>query len=57
MDEAKEERVAHQAAFEELNEALAPETTTPWKIGIECWEDNPNDLSVVNPFETKVARE
>ncbi|KAG1837469.1 hypothetical protein C8R48DRAFT_751632 [Suillus tomentosus] len=44
MDEAKEESAAHQAAFEELNGALTPETTTPWKIGIECWEDNPNDL-------------
>ena len=56
MNEAKEERVAHQAAFDELNGALKPETTAPWKIEIEYWEDNPNDLSV-NPFETKVTRE
>lgn len=36
MDEAKEEREAHRMAFDELNEALKPETTGPWKIEIEA---------------------
>jgi hypothetical protein len=54
MNEAKEERVTHWAAFEELNGALELETTMPWKIEVECWEDNPNDLSVANPFKVKV---
>jgi len=57
MDEAKEERVTHQAAFEELDGALKLEMTTPWKIEVERWEDNPNDLSVANPFEGKVVCE
>jgi hypothetical protein len=57
MNEAKEEREVHQLAFEELNGALKFETTESWKIEIECWEDNPNDLSVTNPFEAKVIHE
>lgn len=57
MNEAKEERAAHQIAFEELNGALKFKTVEPWKIEIERWEDNPNDLSVTNPFEAKVIRE
>lgn len=56
MDEAKKERAAHHVAFEELDGALKPETTVPWKIEVERWEDNPNDLSVANPFEAKVVR-
>lgn len=54
MNEAKEEREAHKMAFEELNSALKPGTTVPWKVAIEHWEDNPNDVSVANPFEAKV---
>jgi hypothetical protein len=36
---------------------LRLETTGPWTIAIEHWEDNPNDSSVTNPFEAKVIRE
>ncbi|KAG1828599.1 hypothetical protein DFJ58DRAFT_876965 [Suillus subalutaceus] len=36
-------------AFQELDEALAPETTEAWKVEIESWEENPNDSSVTNP--------
>jgi hypothetical protein len=57
MDEAKEERGAHKTAFEELDSALKPEMTAPWKVAIEHWEDNPNDVSVANPFEAKVICE
>ncbi|KAG1720604.1 uncharacterized protein EDB91DRAFT_1240394 [Suillus paluster] len=54
MIEAQEERGAHQTAFQELNEALAPEMTEAWKVKIESWEENPNDSLVTNPFEAKV---
>ncbi|KAG2035513.1 hypothetical protein BDR03DRAFT_934885 [Suillus americanus] len=54
IKEAKEESEAHQIAFEELNGALRLETTGPWTIAIKHWEDNPNDLSVTNPFKAKV---
>ncbi|KAG2107222.1 uncharacterized protein F5147DRAFT_746023 [Suillus discolor] len=54
MIEAREERKAHQTAFQELNEALAPETMEAWKVEIESWEENPNDSLVANPFEAKV---
>jgi hypothetical protein len=56
IKEAKEESVSHRVAFEELNRALKLETTEPWRIAIELWEDNPNDSSVTNPFEAKVIR-
>jgi hypothetical protein len=36
MDETKEEREAHRMAFDELNEALKPETMGPWKIEVEA---------------------
>jgi hypothetical protein len=55
MNEAHEEHQAHASAFEELNEALAPETTAGWRACVEHWEENPNDASVPNPFETKVS--
>ncbi|KAG1788560.1 uncharacterized protein HD556DRAFT_1447770 [Suillus plorans] len=55
MNEANEEHQAHASAFEELNEALAPETTAGWRACVEHWEENPNDASVPNPFETKVS--
>ncbi|KAG1770137.1 hypothetical protein EV702DRAFT_1181662 [Suillus placidus] len=48
MEEANEEHQAHANAFEELNRALNLETTTA--LG-----RNPNDLSVHNPFKTKVS--
>ncbi|KAG1839753.1 hypothetical protein DFJ58DRAFT_718504 [Suillus subalutaceus] len=54
MIEAKEEHEAHQTAFQELDEALVPETTEAWKVEIKSWEENPNDSSVTNPFEAKV---
>jgi hypothetical protein len=57
MIEARGEREAHQAAFQELNDALAPETTDAWKVEIVSWEENPNDSLVVNPFEVKVICE
>ncbi|KAG1776918.1 hypothetical protein EV702DRAFT_1179602 [Suillus placidus] len=55
MDEANEEHQAHANAFEELNRALNLEITTGWRADVEHWEENPNDLSVRNPFETKVS--
>ncbi|KAG2745146.1 hypothetical protein P692DRAFT_20742764, partial [Suillus brevipes Sb2] len=55
MNEAHEEHRAHASAFEELNEALAPETTAGWRACVKHWEENPNDTSVPNPFETKVS--
>ncbi|KAG1760085.1 hypothetical protein EV702DRAFT_1208029 [Suillus placidus] len=54
MIEAQEERGAHQTAFQELNDVLAPETTEAWKVEIVSWEENPNDSLVANPFEAKV---
>jgi hypothetical protein len=57
MNEAKDESAAHCIAFEELNGALNSETTESWKTEIGHWEDNPNDPSVINPFEAKVTRE
>ncbi|KAG2359945.1 hypothetical protein BDR07DRAFT_1487598 [Suillus spraguei] len=55
MSEAKEEQEAHQTAFQELNEALEPAMTESWKVEVESWEENPNDPSVVSPFEAKVT--
>lgn len=55
MDEANEEHQAHANAFEELNGALNLETTTGWRADVEHWEENPNDLSVRNPFKTNVS--
>ncbi|KAG2037116.1 hypothetical protein BDR03DRAFT_982484 [Suillus americanus] len=55
MNEANEEHEAHANAFEELNGALKPETTTGWRAGVKLWEENPNDVSVPNPFEVKVS--
>ncbi|KAG1738676.1 uncharacterized protein EDB91DRAFT_1237718 [Suillus paluster] len=54
MMEAKKEQEAHQTAFQELHKALAPETTEAWTVKVESWEENPNDLSVTNPFKSKV---
>lgn len=47
----------HQKAFKGLNKALEPETTEIWQAKVESWEENPNDLSVKNPFEAKVTCE
>ncbi|KAG2336247.1 hypothetical protein BDR05DRAFT_978823 [Suillus weaverae] len=55
MDKANEEHQAHANAFEELNGALDLEITTGWRADVKHWEENPNDLSVRNPFETKVS--
>jgi hypothetical protein len=55
MDEAKDEHKAHASAFEELNGALEPEITAAWRAEVEHWEENPNDLSVPNPFDAKVS--
>ncbi|KAG1735898.1 uncharacterized protein EDB91DRAFT_1238142 [Suillus paluster] len=55
MNEANEEHQAHASTFEELNEALAPETTAGWRACVEHWEENPNNASVPNPFEMKVS--
>lgn len=55
MNKANEEHEAHANAFEELNGALKPETTTGWREDVELWEENPNDVSVPNPFEMKVS--
>ncbi|KAH7918603.1 hypothetical protein BV22DRAFT_1024324 [Leucogyrophana mollusca] len=53
--EAKAEKMAHRDAFVELDGALKPETTAPWKDEIEKWEDNPNETGIPNPFEAKVT--
>ncbi|KAG2122912.1 hypothetical protein DEU56DRAFT_873540 [Suillus clintonianus] len=55
MNEANEEHEAHANAFEELNGALKLETTTGWREDVELWEENPNDMSVPNPFKMKVS--
>ncbi|KAG1795019.1 uncharacterized protein HD556DRAFT_1442348 [Suillus plorans] len=55
MKEANKKHTAHASAFEELNKALKPETTAGWRAYVEYWEENPNDASVPNPFETKVS--
>ncbi|KAG2122502.1 hypothetical protein DEU56DRAFT_873615 [Suillus clintonianus] len=55
MNEAKEEKEAHEIAFEELDGALPPKASDPWKLEIEYWECNPNDSLVSNPFEPKVT--
>lgn len=57
MTEAKKEQEAHQTAFQELHKALAPETTEAWTAEVKSWEENPNDPSVANPFESKVVGE
>jgi hypothetical protein len=57
MNEAKDERDVHMNVFDELDGALKPEATTVWMAEITHWEENPNDLSVVNPFEAKVSGE
>ncbi|KAG2029135.1 hypothetical protein BDR03DRAFT_1018860 [Suillus americanus] len=54
MNEANEEHQAHASTFEELNEALVPEITAGWRACVKHWEENPNDASVPNLFETKV---
>ncbi|KAG1855306.1 hypothetical protein F4604DRAFT_1932369 [Suillus subluteus] len=54
MIEAKGEQKVNQTAFQELSEALAPETTEAWKVEIKSWEENPNDPLVANPFEAKL---
>ncbi|KAG2132730.1 uncharacterized protein EDB93DRAFT_1242948 [Suillus bovinus] len=54
MNEANEEHKAHTNAFEELNRALKPETTTGWRAYVKHWEENPNDASVPNPLETNL---
>ncbi|KAG1864793.1 hypothetical protein F4604DRAFT_1882005 [Suillus subluteus] len=55
MDEAQEEKEAHRIAFEELDGALPPGASDPWRSEIEYWECNPNDSSVTNLFEPKVT--
>ncbi|KAG1846735.1 hypothetical protein F4604DRAFT_1884128 [Suillus subluteus] len=55
MDEAKDEHEAHTSAFKELNGALESEITVAWRAEVEHWEENPNDLSVPNPFDAKVS--
>ncbi|KAJ8584343.1 hypothetical protein M405DRAFT_866304 [Rhizopogon salebrosus TDB-379] len=55
MGEAQEETEAHRLEFEELDGALKPEVSDPWKSEIEYWEHNPNDPSITNPFEPKVT--
>ncbi|KAG1800141.1 uncharacterized protein BJ212DRAFT_1488026 [Suillus subaureus] len=54
MDKANKEYQAHSNTFEELNRALRLETTTGWRADVEHWEENPNDLSVPNPFKMRV---
>jgi hypothetical protein len=55
IDEVKDEHQTHMSAFKELNGALKPETTAGWRVDVEHWEENPNDISVPNPFEVNVS--
>ncbi|KAG2155314.1 uncharacterized protein EDB93DRAFT_1239208 [Suillus bovinus] len=55
IDKAQEEKEAYRMAFEELDGALQPRTSDPWRLEIEYWEHNPNDSSVTNPFRPKVT--
>ncbi|OAX31006.1 hypothetical protein K503DRAFT_704426, partial [Rhizopogon vinicolor AM-OR11-026] len=53
MKEAKEEKVAFQASFEELDSAITGEHRSAWTAEVERWEDNTNDPNIINPFEPK----
>lgn len=55
MDDAKKEKEAHVMAFKELDSALHPKASDPWKLEIKYWEHNPNDSLVTNPFKLKVT--
>ncbi|KAJ8591371.1 hypothetical protein M405DRAFT_851366 [Rhizopogon salebrosus TDB-379] len=53
MNEATQEKLAFEAAFEELDNAITSEHRTGWQEEVNKWECNPNDTSVPNPFEAK----
>ncbi|KAG1833310.1 hypothetical protein EV424DRAFT_1341761 [Suillus variegatus] len=53
MDDAQEEKEAHVMAFKELDSALHPKASDPWKLEIKYWEHNPNDSLVTNSFKLK----
>jgi hypothetical protein len=53
MKEAREEKIAFLVSFEELDNAITKEHHNAWTAEVEMWEYNPNDPSVVNPFEPK----
>ncbi|KAG1781389.1 hypothetical protein EV702DRAFT_1177583 [Suillus placidus] len=53
MKDARVERAEHQAAFEEFDTVITPEHRATWLNEIEAWQENPNDLTLANPFETK----
>jgi len=57
MNEATQEKLAFEAAFEELDNAVTSEHRTRWQEEVNKWECNPNDTSVPNPFEAKTIRE
>ncbi|KAG1720353.1 uncharacterized protein EDB91DRAFT_1240417 [Suillus paluster] len=53
MKDARVERAEHQAAFKEFDTVITPKHRATWLNEIEAWEENPNDLTLANPFETK----
>jgi hypothetical protein len=53
MREAREEMVAYQASFEELDSAITREHRSAWIAEVKRWEDNMNDPHIINPFEPK----
>ena len=55
MNEATQEKLAFEAAFEELNSAITSEHRTGWQEEVDKWECNPNDMNVLNPFEPQTV--
>ncbi|KAG2144236.1 hypothetical protein DEU56DRAFT_937900 [Suillus clintonianus] len=53
MKDARVEKAEHQAAFEEFDAVITPEHRAAWLSEMEGWEENPNDTTILNPFETK----
>ncbi|KAG1724893.1 uncharacterized protein EDB91DRAFT_1087320 [Suillus paluster] len=53
MKYARVERAEHQAAFEEFDTMITPKHRATWLNEIEAWEENPNNLTLANPFKTK----
>ncbi|KIK34019.1 hypothetical protein CY34DRAFT_18005 [Suillus luteus UH-Slu-Lm8-n1] len=53
MQEAVIEKADHEAAFQEFNTAISSDHRPAWTVKMEKWEENPNDMSVTNPLESK----
>ncbi|KAG1805425.1 hypothetical protein EV424DRAFT_1544390 [Suillus variegatus] len=53
MQEAVIDKADHKAAFQEFNAAISSNHRSAWTVEMEKWEENPNDMSVTNPLESK----